>query len=92
MIRIELDSIRKHHNKSEYSQIGRARAPGFEVTGFGENLRILCRKLAEAGHTGEATVYRGKTPVFATPIDIESMAAGTFGRKDQPEHLKAAKS
>jgi len=91
MLRIELDSVRKYHNKSEYSQVGRARALGFESVGFGENLRILCRKLVDSGHTGKAEVYQDKTLVFSTPIDIERMAAGTFGRGDQPEHLKTSK-
>ncbi len=95
MIQIELDSVRKNANKSEWRMVNRARIcfPGSRTThiesiGDGDNIRHLCRAMVAAGITGIAEVMRGSTKVFAEPIDVERFANGKWGKGDQPEHLK----
>lgn len=87
MMRIELDSVRKAENQSEWRYVGRARCLGLESRGDGHNIKLLCRKLIEAGHSGKVEVWRGETPVFG-PIGIEKWADGKALTGDQPEQFK----
>lgn len=87
MTRIELDSVRKERNASEWRMVGRARAEGFESVGDGQNIRLLCQKLRDAGFTGDCEVWRGTTPVFpAKPIALWADGKALSG--SQPEHLR----
>lgn len=88
MVRIELDSVKKHRNASEWRMIGRASAMGHESVGDGNNIVNLCRKLLDAGFQGYCEVYRNGRLVFGE-IPIAVWAAGkALKTQDQPEHLR----
>ena len=90
MLRIELDTVRKYRNASEYRPVNRASCEGHEVVGDGEIIGALCRDLIESGHSGVVEVWRGETPVFRA-IPLEIWASGKALRGEQPEHLRRAK-
>lgn len=87
MVKIELDTILRHRNKNEFRPVNRASCMGLESSGDGDNLKKIAQLLLEAGVTGGADVYRGKTPVFLS-VSLERLASASIGRGEQPEYLK----
>lgn len=85
--RIELDSVRKNRNSSEWRNVNRARWRHLESVGDADNIRIIARLMLAEGVTGPAVVYRVKTPVFLSAT-VESLASGSYGKGEQPEHLR----
>ena len=85
-IRIELDSVRKDINGSEWRRINRASACGMEEIGDGMVIVRLCQRLLEAGYTGEVVVFRGEIPCF-NPLSLELWAGGGL-REEQPLKLR----
>lgn len=82
MTRILLDSVRQDIDARTYRMVNRARVrTGHKADIEAPSLQSLCAALVELGVKGEAEVFRGETPVFTTPIDIERMAKGTWGTK-----------
>lgn len=87
--RIELDSVRKARNASEWRNIPRARCEGRERVGDGRNIVLLAREMIEKGHdpSGLVEVWREGTPCFsAAPLQV--WADDKFGKGEQPEHLR----
>jgi hypothetical protein len=89
MIRIELDSVRKYRNAQEWRNVNRASALGMEEVGDHDVIKVLCRRITEAGHTGDVEVWRGELPCFkAAPLAV--WASGKALKGEQPEHLRRA--
>jgi hypothetical protein len=86
-VRIELDSVRKDRNGSEWRMVGRARSEGFESVGDGHNIKAVCAQLRDAGFDGDCEVWRGDTPVFSA-MPISAWADGKALTGEQPEHLR----
>lgn len=88
VIRIDLDSVKRSRNASEYRNVPRARCEEFdlEVVGDGLIVKRLAEVLYEEKGQIEATlvVFRGVTPCF-TPTPIKSWVLPS-GR--QPQHLR----
>ena len=87
MIRIKLDSVIKHRNKSEYRPVNRASAEGIEIIGDGYIIRRLCQKLVDEGHTGQVEVWRDGTLVFPA-AELTKWAEGKALTGEQPKHLR----
>lgn len=88
IIRIDLDSVKKSRNASEYRNVPRARCEEFdlEVVGDGLIVKRLAKMLYEEKGQIEATlvVFRGDTPSFVPkPIKTWVLPSGT-----QPEQLR----
>jgi hypothetical protein len=88
--RMELDSVPKWRNSSEWRNINRARCGEFESVGDADNIVKICRMMLRAGHTGVIDIYRNETPVFLG-VTIERWASGSALRGEQPEHLRKSK-
>ena len=68
---IQLDTIKRYRNKSEYRTVCRASCNGMEEAGDHAVIRTLCRRLAEQNSqiNGVVTVFRGDMLVFSqTPL------------------------
>ena len=88
--RVELDSVKKHRNASEWRNVNRARCGEIEAVGDGRVEVESALSLLEAGMAGKMAVFRGERMVFG-PWDVADWAAGRapyMGR--QPEHLRRA--
>lgn len=88
VIRIDLDSVKRSRNASEYRNVPRARCEEFdlEVVGDGLIVKRLAEVLYEEKGQIEATlvVFRGVTPCFTlTPIKSWVLPSGR-----QPQHLR----
>lgn len=79
-IRIDLDSVRQDISVAQntYRMVNRASTsiPGHRTKLEAPSLQTLCGTLVEMGVSGGAEVFRGKTQVFSTPIDVGLMAKG----------------
>lgn len=87
-IRIDLDTVTKQRNESEYRNVPRARCEEFdlEVVGDGLIVKRLAKKLYEEKGQIDATlvVFRGVTPCFSpAPIKTWVLPSGR-----QPQHLR----
>ena len=87
MIRIELNSVKKSRNASEWRMVNRASAAGLEDVGDHDVIAGLCRKLAAEGHAGDVEVWRAGTKCF-NAIALEEWATGKALKGEQPEHLR----
>lgn len=85
--RVELDSVKKYRNKSEYRTVDRAKWQHLESVGDGENIVKLAKQMLSEGVSGRMDVYRGKTPVFLGGT-VEQWSEGRPGRGEQPAHLR----
>ena len=88
--RMELDSVPKRRNSSEWRNVNRARCGEFESVSDGDNIKKVCQLMLEAGRTGVIDIYRNGTPVFLG-VTIERWASGKALRGEQPEHLRKKK-
>ena len=84
---IELDTVRKYRNASEWRNVNRARCGQYEATGDGKVIEQICRDMAKNGETGAVEVWRGQTLCF-TALPLEIWASGKAGKQEQPEHLR----
>jgi len=90
--RIELDTVRKSRNTSEYRNINRATCEGISTQGDGAIVQQLCAILAENNpHIGAVVeVWRGATLVFHK-MPLKQWAGGkAVNTGEQPEHLRRA--
>ena len=85
-VRITLDSVRVHRNKSEYRNIPRARSSqGHELVGDGPLVARMAAILREEnpGFEGLLEVYRGDTLCFI-PVPLKR----AFLKGPQPKQLR----
>jgi hypothetical protein len=87
MMRIELDSVRKHRNANEYRPINRARCMGIEEAGDHSVIVSLAKRLVAEGHSGPVEVWRNGTLCFAAK-DVAEWASGKALTGEQPAHLR----
>jgi hypothetical protein len=85
--RIELDTIRKYRNASEWRSINRARCGQYEATGDGKVIEQICRDMEKNGETGAVEVWRGATLCFPSAL-LQIWASGKAGKQEQPEQLR----
>lgn len=94
MIRIDLDTIRKDLGRGCWTRIPRAtvatdgRKGSFVREGASASLQAVCAALSELGVEGQARAYRGKTEIFAHPLNIESMAEGVASPRSPKERAE----
>lgn len=84
--RIELGSVIKHRNKSEYRPVSVARMGEYVEIGDGPLIKRLCQQMMADGIVGMVEVWRDDTIVFHA-TDISVWASGKHGKGKQPEHL-----
>jgi len=85
--RIDLDTVRKHRNASEWRNWQRARCGDLECVGEGRIIVKLAGMMLERGMKGPVEIYRDKTPVFLSGT-VEQWASGSIGRGEQPPQLR----
>jgi len=89
MTRVELSTVKKWRNNSEWRNISRATCCGVSVTGEGEIVAKAIQAAIDEGNTcgGDVMVYRNGTLCF-TPAPVSVWLEGKQFSGKQPEHLK----
>lgn len=91
VVRIDLDSVKKHRNAQEWRWVNRATCGDVSSTGDGGNIVKVAKALIERGHAPEVEVkcYRGNM-LCLSGASLAIWAAGKFGRGEQPAQLAGA--
>lgn len=92
MHRIELTTIRKHRNPSEYRSIQVATCGGLSEAGDGPVIQALCKSMIAHGFSGDdrAQVYRNGTLCFDA-VKLSDWARGNPSGREQPAKLKSGR-
>ena len=90
MRKIELDSVRRYKNKSEWRNVNRATCGDIVSVGDGDNIRKVCKELVISGYSGPVEVWRGSTPVFGA-IPAKTWSEGRALSGEVPASLRKGK-
>lgn len=87
--RIELGSVRKDRNNSEYRMVPCATWQDMKEIGDHNIVASLCRKISLrfSCDLGTVEVFRGDTPVF-NKIPLQTWLKSNPFAGEQPEHLR----
>lgn len=90
MHRIELTTLRKYRNPSEWRTIQAAACVDHIASGDGPVIQTLCKQMITDGHSGDdlAQVYRNGTLCFDA-AKLSDWARGNPSGREQPAKLNS---